>query len=415
MDSDTSANAFEGFYDWIIVRFTGEIILKSDRLQNRLLNTIMKDLHAVLSRKGLKGTFIERTRARIFLESREFESLQDVKEVLSIIPGIRSFSMCKRSPLDLDQLDRMMSFMAGRLFTLGCTFAIRVRRVGEYHPFSSQDIERRVGRLLLDEFPEMNISVDLEHPDITLRAEIRDDEMILFHEIHQGIGGIPSDSKFKVKCFLEDKERSMENARALLKRGVQLDPCIIFPGEYRDIEELLAEMNSKKQFRHMLARALALQPSNNINIKILPLDSQLKVLLSQAGFTPTGFLRDIFIQIGVAYALQKQNDSQPLTYSLAYSYALHGSALPIKVLSAILDFIHSCYQDIPSPILLLPILAHGDVKSNLSDTSPLTTEPMDSMLKNLKGSRNELALSLQRMSDDAIHVTFDLFNQLFST
>ncbi|MBD3188156.1 hypothetical protein GF325_15070 [Candidatus Bathyarchaeota archaeon] len=414
MNSDTPAKTLEDFYDWIIVRFTGEIILKSERLQNRLLNTLMKDLHAVLSRKGLEGTIIERTRSRIFLESREFESLQDVKEALSIIPGIRSFSRCKRSPLDLEKLDRMMSFMADRLFTLDCTFAIRVRRVGEHHPFSSQDIERRVGRLLLDKFPEMNISVDLEHPDVTLRAEIRDDEMVLFHEIHQGIGGIPSDSTFKVKCFLDDKERSVENARALLKRGIQLAPCIIFPGESRDIEDLLAELNSKKKFRHMLARALALQPSNNITIKVLPHDSQLEILLSQAGFTTTGFLRDIFIQIGVAYALQEQNNPQPLTYSLAYSYALHGSALPIKVLSAILHFIHSCYQDIPSPILLLPILAHGDVKSNLIDISPFTMEPMGTILKNLKGSRNELVLSLQRMSDDEIHVTFNVFNGLFT-
>lgn len=51
------------------------------------------------------------------------------------------------------------------------TFKVDARRGDKQYPVSSEQINRDMGEAILDAFPEMK--VDVHHPDVLLRVEIR--------------------------------------------------------------------------------------------------------------------------------------------------------------------------------------------------------------------------------------------------
>lgn len=68
------------------------------------------------------------------------------------------------------------------------TFKVDARRGDKQYPVSSEQINRDMGEAILDAFPEMK--VDVHHPDVLLRVEIRQ-KVNLFSLMIPGPGGMP--------------------------------------------------------------------------------------------------------------------------------------------------------------------------------------------------------------------------------
>jgi tRNA uracil 4-sulfurtransferase len=68
----------------------------------------------------------------------------------------------------------------------GRTFAVRARRAGT-HPFSSHDVQVKLGARLL----EASAGVNLDAPEVEAHVEVRDDRAFLFAERVAGAGGLP--------------------------------------------------------------------------------------------------------------------------------------------------------------------------------------------------------------------------------
>ncbi len=191
-----------------LVRYS-EIFLKSDYVRRKWEKRLLENIRKLGVRFRYK---IERGRIWIFTEDR-------IDERLKKVFGIVSFSPCLHCKLDeLD--DFVLKFCEERLRNVK-TFAVRVKRVGR-HDFTSKDLERSLGSVILKNFP--NLKVDLENPEKTIYVEIRNDDCYVFDEVIKGVGGIPLGVEGSVVSLLSGGIDSPVATWLMMKRGCRVTP-----------------------------------------------------------------------------------------------------------------------------------------------------------------------------------------------
>lgn len=66
------------------------------------------------------------------------------------------------------------------------TFKVNVRRVNKSFPLDSQQMNYLVGGYILEAIP--GLQVDVRDPEVELRVEIREDQVLLYAEVIEGAG-----------------------------------------------------------------------------------------------------------------------------------------------------------------------------------------------------------------------------------
>ena len=100
------------------------------------------------------------------------------------------------------------------------TFKVDARRGDKQYPVSSEQINRDMGEAILDAFPEMK--VDVHHPDVLLRVEIRQ-KVNLFSLMIPGPGGMPIGTNGQAMLLLSGGIDSPVAGYMIAKRGVTID------------------------------------------------------------------------------------------------------------------------------------------------------------------------------------------------
>ena len=100
------------------------------------------------------------------------------------------------------------------------TFKVNARRARKNYPFDSMELNREVGAVILDAFPEMK--VDVHKPDIMLYLEIRE-KIYIYSEIIPGPGGMPVGTNGKAMLLLSGGIDSPVAGYMISKRGVKID------------------------------------------------------------------------------------------------------------------------------------------------------------------------------------------------
>lgn len=111
-----------------------------------------------------------------------------IEEILLSTPGVSSIASTLH--VSLDSLEGILSLTLG-LYTerlRGKTFAVRCKRAGK-HTFTSVDVEKFIGAGLNQKTEALG--VNLSQPDITVRLEIREQDVFIVDELKQGLGGFP--------------------------------------------------------------------------------------------------------------------------------------------------------------------------------------------------------------------------------
>jgi tRNA uracil 4-sulfurtransferase len=197
----------------ILIRLGGEVTIKARRTRTAFLRQLSRNIGDALRSAGIEHR-IEPVWGRMFVRTTSPMALP----VLTRVFGISSISQIEReTPADLDAIieageAQFRDTVAGR------KFAVRARRSGT-HPFSSKDIERRLGAQLLP----YAAGVDLSHPDVTIFVEARDDVAYLFSERLPGAGGLPLGVQSGAVALLSGGYDSAVSSWLALKRGVRLD------------------------------------------------------------------------------------------------------------------------------------------------------------------------------------------------
>jgi thiamine biosynthesis protein ThiI len=203
-----------------LIRYA-EIALKSEPVRRAWEDLLIRNM-----KRSLRDCKIRRDRGRIWVEVENADKL--VKTV-----GIQSFSPCEHC--ELSELDEFAIGFCKRKIKSENTFALRVRRVGE-HEFSSQDVARRLGSMILKGFSWMK--VDLEKPEKEVFIEIRGNDCYLFDRIIKGAGGIPLGAEGKLVSLFSGGIDSPVAVWMMMKRGCEIIPVYLDNTPFTDYSSL---------------------------------------------------------------------------------------------------------------------------------------------------------------------------------
>jgi tRNA uracil 4-sulfurtransferase len=194
-----------------LVRFGGEIFIKSRRTRSVFLRRLRKNLEDTLAATG--GGRLESGWDRVYVRTPG-----PPPPALGRVFGISSYS-----PIEVvtdATLERILeageATFAGRL--RGRKFAIRARRAGT-HPFTSQQVQVELGTRLLPH----SAGVDLDHPDVEVFVEVREERAFMFAQRLAGAGGLPLGVEGHAVTLLSGGYDSAVAAWLMLKRGVSQD------------------------------------------------------------------------------------------------------------------------------------------------------------------------------------------------
>jgi tRNA uracil 4-sulfurtransferase len=197
----------------VLVRFGGEVTIKSRRTRAAFLRRLSRNIGDALKAVGVTHR-IEPVWGRMFVRASSHMALP----VLARVFGISSISWVEREvPAELDTIVAEAAALF-RPAVAGRTFAVRARRSGT-HPFSSKDIEEKLGAALAPD----SAGVDLSRPEFTAFVEVRNGTAYLFSERIRGAGGLPLGVEGNAVALLSGGFDSAVSSWMLLKRGVALD------------------------------------------------------------------------------------------------------------------------------------------------------------------------------------------------
>ena len=197
----------------ILVRLSGEVSTKSQRVRRRFVQRLTDNMRAALRQAGI-GARLRNEWSRIFVEADDSTA---AVEVLRRVFGVASLSPVEHTCApELEEIVRIGE-EAYRDVVRGRTYAVRARRSGK-HAFSAQDVNVQLGAAL-----NPYATVNLDHPDVTVHVEVRPERAYLFTRVIPGYGGLPVGVEGKAVCLISGGFDSAVAAWLMLKRGVELD------------------------------------------------------------------------------------------------------------------------------------------------------------------------------------------------
>ncbi|MGD8867975.1 MAG: tRNA uracil 4-sulfurtransferase ThiI [Gemmatimonadales bacterium] len=196
----------------VLIRPSGELATKSRHTRRRFQRRMVECLEDALSRSGIDGRVLEEW-GRLFAET-------DSPAALDVIPRVFGITSISHIEATCEARLDLIIELGERLYAervRGKTYAVRARRSGK-HRFSSRDINYGLGAAL-----NQNAEVDLDHPDVTVGIEVRDETAYFFSERVPAAGGLPLGMEGKAVALISGGYDSAVAAWMMLKRGVALD------------------------------------------------------------------------------------------------------------------------------------------------------------------------------------------------
>ncbi len=210
----------------VLVRY-GELGLKSERVMRRFLKRLIDDMSDELTRAGIDH-LIESERGRIFVDCNDPDA---AIEVLRHVSGVFSMSKVDECPSEYEGLMACLRDYGSERIRPGMTYGLKVKRMGS-QPYTSRDIAVNGGGAVISHLKEGEVRVDLDHPDILIEVEIRENKAYIFTQRIRGAGGMPSGTQGRVVLYLprdptpEIIKRAVLSFWMLSRRGCTVIPAI---------------------------------------------------------------------------------------------------------------------------------------------------------------------------------------------
>ena len=173
--------------------------------------------------KRCEGEFtVRKTQGRIYVDAQsEFdfdETVENLKTVFGIsgicpVVYVEDEGFEKLGKTIVDYVDEVYPDKKK-------SFKVVARRARKNYPLDTMELNREVGAVILDAFPEM--TVDVHNPDIYIYVEIRE-KIYIYSEIIPGPGGMPVGTNGKAMLLLSGGIDSPVAGYMISKRGVKID------------------------------------------------------------------------------------------------------------------------------------------------------------------------------------------------
>ena len=203
-----------------LLKLFPEITIKSRSVRRHMTRCLAANVRTLLreldERVSVKDTW---DALHVTLPEEYPEPLaRDVEERLTRIPGIHEVQAVREVPFsDLADIARQVVPLWQRAIA-GRRFRVSARRRGE-HDFSSEEIERLVGRRLLEASPDAR--VDLTRPEVDVAVEVVHRQLRLIQARWPGLGGYPLGLQGQALALISGGFDSPVAAWRMMRRGVK--------------------------------------------------------------------------------------------------------------------------------------------------------------------------------------------------
>lgn len=171
--------------------------------------------------KDLGAPKIYKNQGKIYLEAEEIYFDQIISRLKKIF-GIVYISPCIKVEKDIESIEQgaINAFKEVLEQKDIKTFKVKTKRVDKDYPIKSPDVSRRIGAVILDNFP--NVKVDVHNPEVYLYIDIKDSCYIYIERI-KAYGGLPIGTNGEGLLLLSGGIDSPVAGFMMAKRGVKLN------------------------------------------------------------------------------------------------------------------------------------------------------------------------------------------------
>ena len=191
--------------------------------KNRYLfeDALMKQIrHAI---REVDGDFsVAKETGRIYVRAKGDYDYEDLINALKRVFGIAWICpMFQTENRDFENLKKEVVDYIGQVYPdRRLTFKVDSRRADKKYPLTSEEMNRELGEVLLNAYPEMK--VDVHHPQIMVRVEVRTMANI-YSQMIPGPGGMPVGTNGKAMLLLSGGIDSPVAGYMIAKRGVRIE------------------------------------------------------------------------------------------------------------------------------------------------------------------------------------------------
>lgn len=171
---------------------------------------------------GIPVEKIARPNDRLVIHLGDGASIEQALRRVERISGIAYYAVARPVERDLAALCQA-AWEEIKPLTFS-SFAVRAKRSDKSFQYRSAEIERAVGKYILDSLnvARRHARVDLSHPDVTCRIEITTGPALVYARKITGPGGLPANTAGKMTCLLSGGFDSAVAAYQMMKRGAHL-------------------------------------------------------------------------------------------------------------------------------------------------------------------------------------------------
>lgn len=200
----------------------GEITLKGKN-RGRFEKVIAEHVREIL--RPYPQAKVHREYGRLYVETGGV-SAELLIDLLRNVFGIVDIIPVKQAEPELDSIIQAALELIGEHgIQAATTFKVTARRVWKPFPHSSQEMNHLIGSPVLRANPLL--SVDVHHPDIELRVEVRENAAYIYSQIISAVGGFPRGSNGRAMLMLSGGIDSPVAGWQSMKRGLEIE-CVHF-------------------------------------------------------------------------------------------------------------------------------------------------------------------------------------------
>lgn len=180
--------------------------------------------HIHHSLKRLDGNFtVTKEAGRIYASAAEEFDYDEVIDALKKVFGIAA--ICPMVQLEDNGYDdlkaKIIEYVNNAYPDKHFTFKVNTRRTNKQYPHTSEEVNRDLGEVILDAFPDT--SVDVHNPDVLLNVELRAKRINVYSLVIPGPGGMPVGTNGRAMLLLSGGIDSPVAGYMIAKRGVTIE------------------------------------------------------------------------------------------------------------------------------------------------------------------------------------------------
>jgi thiamine biosynthesis protein ThiI len=219
-------------YTEIMVRY-GELSTKGHNKKSFIDRLGVNVRHALHSFDQVK-VHAQQDRLHVELNGADYDQ---VMKRLKLVFGIQNFSPSIRVDKSFEATAKAAAQMIEEQVDHPITFKVETRRSDHHFELDTFAMNNQLGGYLLEKFPD-KLKVDVHHPDLTLRVEIRLNGIYLSSETIKGAGGMPVGTAGKGMMMMSGGIDSPVAAYLAMKRGVSLEMVHFYSPPYTSPQAL---------------------------------------------------------------------------------------------------------------------------------------------------------------------------------